>query len=82
MSQQFMATGYPPNSLDLAPSDFYLFCYVKGLCRGESCEIGEQLVSAAEGIAGSLEKWTLTKVFLAGMTRLERCVETGGDYAG
>jgi hypothetical protein len=53
---------------------------VNGLLRGESFETGEQLLSWVDSIYGSLEKWTLTKVFLAWMRRLERWIETGGDY--
>jgi hypothetical protein len=77
VSQQFMAgnamviTAYPPYSPDLGPSDFYLLGHVKGLLRGASFEAGERLLSAVEGILKSLEKWTLTKVFLEWMTRLE-----------
>jgi hypothetical protein len=68
-----------PYSPDLAPSDFYLFGHVKGLLRGESFETGEQLLLALEGILRPLEKWTLTKVFLEWMKRLEQCIETNGD---
>jgi histone-lysine N-methyltransferase SETMAR len=56
--------AHPPYSPDLAPSDFFLFGHVEGLLRGESFEAGERLLSAVEGILRSLEKWTLTKVFL------------------
>jgi histone-lysine N-methyltransferase SETMAR len=87
VSQPFMAqnamviAAHRPYSPDLAPSDFYLLGHVKGLLRGESFETGERLLSAVDGILGSFEKWTLTKVFLEWMTRLERCVEINGDYA-
>jgi hypothetical protein len=57
-------------------------CHVKGLLRGESFETGEQLLSAVEGILRSLEKSTLTKVFLEWMKRAERCIQTDGDYVG
>jgi hypothetical protein len=86
--QQFMVRNEiviapnPPYSPDLALSDFYLFGHVKGLLRGESFDIGEQLLLAVEGILRPLEKWTLTKVFLEWMKRLERCIETDGDYVG
>jgi hypothetical protein len=73
---------HPPSSPDLAPSDFYLFGHVQGLLRGESFETGGQLLLAVEGILSSLTKWTLTKVFLEWMKRLERCIETDGDYVG
>jgi hypothetical protein len=73
--------AHPPYSPDLAPSDFYLLGHVKGVLRGGSFEAGERLLSAVEGILGSLEQWTLTKVFLEWMTRSERYVEINGDYA-
>jgi hypothetical protein len=37
------------------------------------------LLSAVEGIVGSLEKWTLAEVFLEWMGMLERGIETHGD---
>jgi histone-lysine N-methyltransferase SETMAR len=86
VSQQFMAgntmviAAHPPYSPDLAPSDFYLLGHMRGLLRGESFEGGERLLSAAEGILESFEKWTLTKVVLEWMTRLERCIDINGDY--
>jgi histone-lysine N-methyltransferase SETMAR len=70
VSQQFMSrnemviAANAPYSPDLAPSDFHLFDHVKGLLRGESFETGERLLSAVDSILRSLEKWTLTKVFL------------------
>jgi hypothetical protein len=88
VSHEFMARNAMaiaadlPYSLDLAPSDFYLFGHVKGLFRGESFETGERLLSAVEGDLRFLEKWTLTRVLLEWMRRLERCIETDGDYVG
>jgi hypothetical protein len=54
---------------DLDPSDFSLLGHVKGLLRGESLETGEQWLSAVEGESSSLEKWTLTKLFLEWIKR-------------
>jgi hypothetical protein len=88
VSQQFMArnvmviAAHPPSSPDLAPSDIYLFGHVKGLLRGALFEAGERLLLAIEGIFRSLEKWSLTKVFLEWMKRPERCIETDRDYVG
>jgi hypothetical protein len=81
ISQQFrvkdgmrMAT-HRPYSPDLALSDFlvffYLFIHVKDLLRRESFERGEDLLSAVEVILGTLEKPTLSQVFLEWMTRPE-----------
>jgi hypothetical protein len=55
---------------------------VRGLLRGWSFEAGERLLSAVEGILESFEKWTLTKVFLEWMRRLEQYIETDGDSVG
>jgi hypothetical protein len=74
--------GHHPYSSDLAPSDFYLFSHVRSLLRGESFETGEQSLSAGEGVLRSLEKSTLTRVFLEWMRRLEQCIETNGNYVG
>jgi histone-lysine N-methyltransferase SETMAR len=88
VSYQFMAgnamviTAHPRYSPNLAPSDFYLLGHVRGLPRGTSFEAGQRLLSAVEGISGSFEKWTLTKVCLEWMRRLERCIEINGDYVG
>jgi hypothetical protein len=77
VSQQFRAqnaivvAAHPSSSPALAPSGFYLFEYVKGLFRGESFKTGETLLSATEVMLSSLEKWSLTKVFLEWMRRLE-----------
>jgi transposase len=86
MSQEFMdrnpmaIAARPPYSPDLAPSYFYLFGHVKGLLRGESFETGEQLLYADDGNLRYLEKSNLSRVLLEWMTRLERCIETNGDY--
>jgi hypothetical protein len=82
MAQTAMViAAHPPYSPDLAPSDFYLLGHVKGLLMGGSFEAGERLLSAVEGFFGCFEKWTLTKVFLEWMTRVERYIEITGDYA-
>jgi hypothetical protein len=73
VSQQFMASNvmliaaHPPSSPDLAPSGIYLFGHVKGLLRAESFETGVQFLFAVQGILRSLEKGSLTKVFLEWM---------------
>jgi hypothetical protein len=77
---EMVMADHPPYSPDLAPSDFHLFGHAKGLFRGESFETGEQVFLAVEGILRYLQMWTLTKVFLEWMKRLERYIETDGDY--
>jgi hypothetical protein len=86
VASQFVAgnamviAAHPLYSPNLAHSDFYLLGHMRGLPRGRSFEAGERLLSAVEGILKSLEKWTLTKVFLEWMRRLEGSIEINGDY--
>jgi hypothetical protein len=46
----------------------------------ESFETGERLLSVVEGLFRSLEKWTLTNIFLEWMRRIEQYIETNDDY--
>jgi hypothetical protein len=55
---------HPPCSPDLAPSDFYLFGYVKKCFAGLSFEDAYQLIAAVEGVLEGIEKVTLQAVFL------------------
>jgi hypothetical protein len=50
-----IASGLP-YSLDLVPSEIYLFASVKGMFSGESFEMGKQLLLALEGLFISVEK--------------------------
>jgi hypothetical protein len=45
-----------PYSPDLAPSDFYLFGYVKRCLAGLSFEDADQLLAAVEGVLEGIEK--------------------------
>jgi hypothetical protein len=47
---------HPPYSPDLAPSDFYLFGYVKRCPAGLSFEDADQLLAAVEGVLEGIEK--------------------------
>jgi hypothetical protein len=58
-------------SPDLAPSNFCLFGHMQGRLGQESFKTGQRLLSAVEGYFRTLEQWTLTKVFLEWMKRLE-----------
>jgi hypothetical protein len=50
---------HPPYSQDLAPSDFYLFSYVKHCLRGQSFETADELFLAINAVLRGIEKWTL-----------------------
>jgi hypothetical protein len=59
---------YPPYSPDLAPSDFYLFWYVKRCLAGLWFEDWDQLLAAAEGVLEGIEKSTCKRSFSSGWT--------------
>jgi histone-lysine N-methyltransferase SETMAR len=60
---------HPPYSPDLAPSDFYLFGYVKRCLAGLSFEDAHQLLAAIEAVLHGIEKVTLQALFLEWMGR-------------
>jgi hypothetical protein len=55
------ARFYSPDS---APSDFYLFGYVKHCLRGQSFEAVDELFSSIEAVLRDIEKSTFNAVFL------------------
>jgi histone-lysine N-methyltransferase SETMAR len=71
---------HPPYSPDLAPSDFYLFGYVKICLSGLSFEDACQLLAALKGVLEGIKKVTLQMVFLEWIDRMRKCVTTNGEY--
>jgi histone-lysine N-methyltransferase SETMAR len=71
---------HPLYSPDLAPSDFYLFGYVKRCLAGLSFEDADQLLVTVEGAFEGIGKVTLQAVFLEWMDRLRKCIATNGEY--
>jgi hypothetical protein len=65
-----------PYSPDLAPSDFYLFGYVKRCLAGLSFADADQLLAAVEGIV----KVTLQAVFLEWMDWFRKYITANGEY--
>jgi histone-lysine N-methyltransferase SETMAR len=73
---------HPPYSPDLAPSDFYLFGYVKGQLNGCSFTSGDELLSAIESFFDQIEKSILIAVFREWKRRLRLCIQIKGNYCG
>jgi hypothetical protein len=71
---------YHPYSPHLAPSDFYLFEYIKRCLTGLSLEDTDQLLAAVEGVLEGIEKVTLQAAFLEWMNRLRKYIATNGEY--
>jgi hypothetical protein len=73
---------HPPDSPDLAPSDFCLFGYFKSKLHGGHFETGEGLLAAILALLDTIEKVTLEMVFLQWMERLTKCLSTNDEYVG
>jgi hypothetical protein len=71
---------HPPYSPDLAPSDFYLFGYIKHQLQGHEFTEGTELVSAISEILNQIPINTLVDVSDDWMRRLQRCNDINGEY--
>jgi hypothetical protein len=60
-----------PYSPDLAPSDFFLFGYVKGKLMGYRAETPSELLARIRVILAEIPRETLNAVFLEWMERLQ-----------
>ena len=76
----FTALPHPPYSPDLAPSDFYLFGYLKGAIRGKIFSSIEELQDDILAKISLISQKTLRKVYNEWISRLERCTCGGGEY--
>jgi hypothetical protein len=74
--------SHPPYSLDLAPSDFFLFGYVKGKLMGYRAETPSELFVCIRVIMAEIPRETLNAVFLEWMERLQKCVQVDSEYVG
>jgi hypothetical protein len=71
---------HPPYPPDLAPSDFYLFGYVKYQLQGHEFTKGAEFVSAISEILNQIPTNTLVNVFDDWMGRLRRGIDISGEY--
>jgi hypothetical protein len=72
----------PPSSPDLAPSDFFLFGYLKGKLMGYRAETPSELLVRIRVILAEIAREILNAVFLERMERLQKCVPLDGEYVG
>lgn len=71
---------HPPYSPDIAPSDFFLFGYTKDKLQGCSFNTREELLDAIRQIWAEIPKATLREVFLEWEKRLQKVIDTDGNY--
>ena len=70
----------PPFSPDIAPSDFYLFGYIKKMLQGHSYNTQDDLLSAIMEILNDISPDVLKNVFLHWHERLNKLIDKNGDY--
>jgi hypothetical protein len=66
----------------VAPSDFFLFGYVKGKLMGYGAETPSELLVCIRVILAEILWETLNAIFLEWMERLQKCVQVDGEYVG
>ena len=76
--QNFLIMDHPPYSPDLAPSDFWLFDYVKQ--RIDDHTSAESLVKQITKIVNDIPKEEWQKTFNKWIERMELCIKNKGDY--
>ena len=71
---------HPPYSPDLAPSDFFLFGYIKEKCEGVEFTSPDELIEFIENIFSQISSDVFERVFLNWEERLKRYIQVNGDY--
>ena len=79
-SHEMEKAPQPPFSPDIAPSDFFLFGYMKGLLEGRSFDSPDELFAAIDEILNEISEETLLKVFSEWEERLNQVIMNNGDY--
>jgi len=70
----------PPSSPDIAPSDFFLFGYLKEILKGSKFETPEELKNGIDEILISIPPGLLNSVFLKWEVRLQMVIDANGNY--
>jgi histone-lysine N-methyltransferase SETMAR len=71
---------HPPYSPDLAPSEFFLFGYIKHCLQGIAFLSREEFLAAIHEIVKAIPRPTLEDVFRHWMERLESLSQNNGAY--
>jgi hypothetical protein len=66
----------------LAPSDFFLFGYIKGKLMRYRAETPSEFLVRIRVILAEIPRETSNAVFLEWMERLQKCVQVDGQYVG
>jgi len=75
---EFIIMDHPPYSPDLAPSDFWLFDYIKTRLSDHTSE--KSLISEITKICNAIPKKELETTYDKWVERMELCIKFKGDY--
>lgn len=70
----------PPYSPYIAPSDFFLFRYIKSRLNGQHFDSVESLLEEVQVILSEISKDTLKKVFEDWKRRLNKVINRNGEF--
>jgi histone-lysine N-methyltransferase SETMAR len=73
-------TPHPLFSPDIAPSDFFLFAWLKGELSSRSVGDISELFKLVDEILSTLTTDTIAWIFANWIERLEQVISTNGDY--
>jgi histone-lysine N-methyltransferase SETMAR len=79
-SMRVKLAPHPPYSQDLAPSDFFLFGYIKQKITGQEFASPDDLLEAIREEFDRLSPSVLESVFEEWMIRLQTCIDHKGSY--
>lgn len=79
-SNKLKRAPHPPYSPDIAPSDFFLFGYVKGKMEGCHFESRDEVIEKVTSILLNIPHETLQRVFEEWEARLKKVIEINGEY--
>ena len=71
---------HPPYSPDLAPSDFFLFGYLKRQLEGILFQTEEEVLDKVKSVLHSIDKSVFRSVYDEWIQRLKICIESKGEY--
>jgi hypothetical protein len=71
---------HPPYSPDLAPSDVFLFGYLKGKMIGQEFDSPDALIVSIKATSEALPKPVLDQAFEEWIRRVEQCIDNEGSY--
>ena len=79
-SNKLKIAPHPPYSPDIAPSDFFLFGYVKGKMEGCHFESRDEVIEKVTSILLNIPHETLQCVFEEWEARLKKDIKINGEY--